>query len=202
MKYLILLSLAVISFSSCKDKDDEIIEPVVTLTNQEKSDLQFLREEEKLARDVYLHSHTTYNQQIFSNISSSEQRHMDEVLTLLNTYGIADPISNNEPGIFENQELQNLYNELTKISDSSVVHAYTIGATIEDLDIHDISKFESNTDNPTILSVYQKLACGSRNHMRAFHKSLTTEGASYTAQYITPSDLEEILNGEHENCGQ
>ncbi len=54
-----------------------------SLTVQEKIDLLHLREEEKLARDVYLYAFDKYGLKIFQNISSSEQRHADKILEIL-----------------------------------------------------------------------------------------------------------------------
>ncbi len=62
------------------------------LSQEEIDDLVYLREEEKLARDVYLHLYNTWGQWIFENIAASEQQHMDAVKTLLDRYGIHDPV--------------------------------------------------------------------------------------------------------------
>lgn len=193
MKQLIIISMIGLSvFSSCK-KDE-----VVSLSDQEKSDLLFLREEEKLARDVYLFSYNKYNESIFSNISDSEQSHMNSVLNLLNKYDLTDPVINNDIGVFSNIELQTLYNELIEISDSSLTHAFKVGATIEDLDINDINYNIIHTTNSDLLSVYDKLNCGSRNHMRSFVGELGT----YTPIYISQSAYDDIISSTNEKCGK
>ena len=46
------------------------------LSEAEALDLQYLRDEEKLARDVYLYFAAIYNKPIFSDIAASEQQHM------------------------------------------------------------------------------------------------------------------------------
>ena len=193
MKQFIIISLIGLSvFSSCK-KDE-----VVNLSDQEKSDLLFLREEEKLARDVYLFSYSKYNESIFSNISNSEQSHMNSVLNLLNKYDLSDPVTNNDIGVFSNVELQTLYNELIEISDSSLTHALKVGATIEDLDINDINNNIIHTTNSDLLNVYDKLNCGSRNHMRSFVGELGT----YSPIYISQSDYDVIISSANEKCGK
>ena len=53
--------------------------------------LTYMREEEKLARDVYLHQNSHWNMQVFGNIAFSEQWHMDAVKNLLDRYGLPDP---------------------------------------------------------------------------------------------------------------
>ncbi|NCB02187.1 MAG: DUF2202 domain-containing protein, partial [Spirochaetia bacterium] len=51
-----------------------------------------MREEEKLARDVYLTLYEKWNLRTFSNIARAEQKHMDAVAYLLSTKGIEDPV--------------------------------------------------------------------------------------------------------------
>ena len=50
-----------------------------------------MREEEKVARDVYLEFYEIYGNVIFKNIADSEQKHMDAVLALIVGYGLDDP---------------------------------------------------------------------------------------------------------------
>jgi len=171
------------------------------LTKNEAEDLLVLREEEKLARDVYLYSYDKYNTQIFSNISSSEQRHMDKILFLLTKYGLDDP-ANAVRGKFNNTKLQDLYNKLTAQSDISLIEALRVGATIEDLDIFDIDTFMNRTNDTDIMAVYESLNCGSRNHLRAFMKQLKENKGTYTPQFLTQERFDKILKGSHEQCGK
>lgn len=170
---------------------------VVMLTDQEKADLRFLREEEKLARDVYLFSFNKYGEEIFSNIASSEQSHMNAVLNLLNKYDVEDPVGVNAEGVFVNETLQQLYVQLTAQSDQSLNDALTVGATIEDLDIHDIEELLGHTSNADLLNVYDRLTCGSRNHMRSFVGQLGT----YVPTYISQVEYDAIIASSNEQCG-
>lgn len=52
------------------------------LSAAEENSLAFMREEEKLARDVYNALYSIYGTNIFSNIGASEQTHTDAVLSL------------------------------------------------------------------------------------------------------------------------
>jgi len=198
MKKVLWILAVVLTLFSCQTKGDEVEE--VTLTDEEKEDVLTLREEEKLARDVYLYAYEQYGLQIFNNIASSEQEHMDMVLGLINKYGLDDPASPDR-GVFNNPVLQDLYNQLTAQVDLSELDALIVGATIEDLDIHDIKTFESHTNKTDLLEVYAMLQCGSRNHLRAYYGQLDSRGYTYTAQYISQQELEEIVNSPNERCG-
>lgn len=67
------------------------------LSESETAGLLHMREEEKLARDVYTHLGALWGQQTFANISSSEQSHMDEVKLLLDRYSLIDPVATDTP---------------------------------------------------------------------------------------------------------
>lgn len=196
-KILFATALILIMFSSCTN--DNKISSIILLTQTEKDDLKFLREEEKLARDVYLFSYSKYQISIFNSISQSEQKHMDSVLSLLNKYGIPDPASP-QIGVFVNQDLQSLYNSLTTQSNISSIEALKVGATIEDLDINDINHFIANTTKSDLLSVYDNLTCGSKNHIRSFTSQLTLNGVTYVPQFISVEYYNTILSSPSGGC--
>ena len=157
-----------------------------------------MREEEKLARDVYITLYSKWSVNIFNNISSSEQTHMDAVLLLLKKYNLTDPVGSNAVGVFNNATLQNLYNQLVAQGNNSVLDAYKVGATIEDLDIFDLKNTLLNNDHQDIKLVYDMLTKGSRNHMRSFYKNILNTGGSYTPQYITQAEFDAIINSSME----
>ena len=104
----------------------------------EIASLKFMREEEKVARDLYLAFYETWKLRIFSNIAASEQRHMDAILALLDKYGIADPASDLKPGEFADSDLQDLYDNLLAKGTASQTDALSVGALVEEVDIDDL----------------------------------------------------------------
>ncbi len=190
--------LTAILLSNCSNESNN--DSLIPLSQAEINDLKFLREEEKLARDVYSYSYKKYQLIIFDNISQSEQRHMNSVLNLMNKYGIPDSAST-EIGVFNNPDLQKLYDSLTKQADISSVEALKAGATIEDLDINDIDNFTANTSKPDLLNVYGNLNCGSKNHIRAFTNQLEINDTTYVPQYISIEEYNVILNSSNGGCG-
>ncbi len=202
MKKLALITLAIIVtiISSCSDDETSATETGI-LSQQEEEDLKFSREEEKLARDVYLFSYDKYGNAIFNNIAKSEQQHMDQVLILLNNYQISDPALS-EMGVFSNYELQDLYNELTTKSNISLIDALEVGAIIEDLDINDLNILKSRTTKSDLLNVYTSLECGSRNHLRSYIGQLELNNVGYSPEFISTADFNEIINSTKEQCGR
>ncbi|MCK4561341.1 MAG: DUF2202 domain-containing protein [Flavobacteriaceae bacterium] len=197
MKFIMYLLLPIL-FLGCSDSDE--IEDINTeLSKQEIEDLQFLKEEEKLARDVYLYSYDLYGQKIFKNISNSEQSHMNSVTVILNKYGIED-LSLVDRGEFSNVVLQGLYDDLTNLASKSLEDALVVGATIEDLDIKDLDNFILNTTHEDVESMYVILNCGSRNHMRAYSNNLEKIDVDYNPQFISLDDYNSIINSDNEKC--
>lgn len=199
MKLHYLISLLLL-LTACNKDEETNVDLQSLLTASEIEDLSFLREEEKLAKDVYLYAYSKYGLQIFNNISRSEQTHMNRVLGLLNQYQIEDSASS-EQGVFNNVELASIYVSLTNRVDQSLEEALKVGATIEDLDINDLNHFLENTTREDLITVYQNLNCGSQNHIRAFTNQLNSLGNSYEAQYISEEELQDILSQQSGGCG-
>ena len=168
------------------------------LSQAEKEALIFSREEEKLARDVYLFLFDVWGQWIFENIAASEQQHMDAVKNLLDKYNLDDPAEGQAEGEFNNTDLQNLYDILTGRGTESKLQALDVGATIEDLDIFDLQNLLKLTDKADITRVFENLMKGSRNHLRAFVGQLELLGETYEAQYLEQNEVDEIVNSERE----
>lgn len=90
-----------------------------------------MREEEKLAHDVYVTLSAQWGYPIFANIAAAEQTHSEAVLQLMAQYGLEDVAENNPTGIFENADLQDLYDQLVAQGSQSVATAVAVvtGAT-------------------------------------------------------------------------
>ena len=174
-----------------------------TLTSTEADGLIFMREEEKLAHDVYVALAAQWDLPIFSNISASEMTHTDAVKTLLDRYNLDDPAAGNDVGVFADPTLQKLYTDLVAQGSQSLSDALIVGATIEDLDIVDLQTRIDQTDRPDIQLVYENLMKGSRNHLRAFTSTLSRQtGETYTPQYLDQAAYDAIINAEMERGGR
>lgn len=166
----------------------------ITLTAQEKSDLIFMREEEKLARDVYLTLYAKWGTPVFANIATSEQQHMDAILKLLNTYKLPDPTNGKLVGEFVNQELQALYDDLVEKGNTSALDALLVGGIIEETDIEDLQAAMATSRLSNIDNVYANLLNGSYNHLRSFAKNITSlTRQPYVAQVVSQDIVDNIL---------
>lgn len=149
-----------------------------SLTEPEKDWLTYMREEEKLARDVYIVMHELWGSTIFANIAASEQRHMDAVKSLLDKYGLRDPASGSIIGKFTDTFLQALYDDLKEQGSVSLVEALKVGVFIEKTDIHDLHAASALTTRRHIKKVYSNLLQGSYSHLDAFCSDLERLGVT------------------------
>lgn len=168
------------------------------LSTAETDGLTFLREEEKLARDVYLTLAEQWGAPIFTNIAASEQQHMDSVAELLVRYRLVDPAAGLGVGEFQNATLQALYAQLVARGSVDLVGALTVGATIEDMDIVDLEHMKAATTHADLLRVYENLQKGSRNHLRSFVGQLVDLGETYVPQYLDQATFDAIVESEPE----
>ncbi len=173
--------------------------PVESLSASEIASLNTMREEELLARDVYVALYSLYKIPVFNNISKAETQHTEAVKTLLLKYSLPDPAVNHVAGIFVNADLQALYTSLVAQGSTSLIAGFAVGAAIEDLDINDLhNHILIDVDNQDILFVYNNLEKGSRNHLRSFYRLLKVNGVTYTPQYIALEYFNQIISTPHE----
>ena len=156
-----------------------------------------MREEEKLARDVYLYLYEMYSLRTFTNISKSEQAHMDAIKYLIDTYDLEDPVGENPEGSFQNEELQQMYDDLIEMGSKSKVDALKVGALIEEVDIIDLQhELDSIAENEDVKRVYQNLCNASENHLRAFVRILAVNNVVYEPVKLEQEIFDRIINEE------
>ncbi|OHB73807.1 MAG: hypothetical protein A2Z25_14120 [Planctomycetes bacterium RBG_16_55_9] len=149
-----------------------VIAPSIELTEAETLNILHMREEEKLARDVYLVMYELWGANVFANISQSEQRHMDAVKNLILRYGLIDPVVDDTVGEFTNPDFKTLYDELVAAGSVSLDEALKVGVRIEELDITDLEQALTETSAPDVQKVFENLLNGSYNHLDAFTRCL------------------------------
>lgn len=131
--------------------------------------LTFMREEERLAHDVYTALAAKYpTTKVFANIANSEQRHYDSMGLLLQRYGLSDPAAGRASGSYADADLQSLYTSLVATGQKSLADAYQVGITIETKDIADLKDAIAATTAADAKQVFTNLLNGSQNHLRSF----------------------------------
>ena len=173
-----------------------VIEPT-ELTDAEIEGLRWMREEEKLAGDLYTLFDAEYDLRIFANISRSENTHANAVLYLLEQFEIEDSAVD-ASGVFANETLQGIYSDLKAAGEVSLLEALKVGAYVEELDILDLEQRLEDTSNEDIELVYENLLRGSRNHLRAFTRVLAQNGFDYEPTLLSDEYYTETIAAEME----
>lgn len=167
------------------------------LSAAETEGVLLMREEEKLARDLYSALYDIWGVPIFANIARSEQTHMDWMGLILERYSLADPLPAGD-GTYRNPDLQNIYDELLEKGSRSLADAFLVGAAVEELDIADLERLTRESDNDDLRIVYQNLNKGSRNHLRSFNAQLSRESEVYTPVHIDEALYRAIVRSGNE----
>jgi hypothetical protein len=211
---VIAISGVTLAFVSCSETASKVEESLVAVEEKSMEDASFfgdsctysgflteaeieglmeMREEEKLAHDVYTFFYEKYKFNIFKNISKSEEAHTSAVLRLINGYGLEDPATATE-GEFANSLFNELYVSLTEQGSENLGAALKVGAFIEEYDINDLQNLLAETQNEDIIRVYSNLLRGSQNHLRAFTFALTRQNETYTPTVISEEEYKKIID--------
>lgn len=166
------------------------------LTDLEKSTILKMREDEKMAHDVYLTLNEKWNQKVFANILESESYHMSQIKMLIDKYKLEDPlaVTNDARGVFVNQDIQRVYNELIASGSVSLLAAYKAGALIEETDIKELKEAMLNTGQKDIRSTYDYLESASENHLVAFVRNIDRLGVNYVPVVLSKEEFNMILD--------
>ena len=168
------------------------------LTQEEIDALIHMREEEKLARDIYTTLGKTTPSAVFENIPRSEQSHMDAFDQLLDRYEIPDPVTDESAiGVFTDPFFTSLFTELKEKGQQSDKDAFEVGAMVEDLNMANLIKYNKMTDKPDLKLAYDTLLAQSKNHMSAFVRQLDSLGYSFEPEHISTEQLSiAVLEGK------
>ena len=164
------------------------------LTQIEYEHLVYMREEEKLARDVYRYLYNKWKLSIFNSISQSEQRHTDSLAQMLAFYNIADPALNLNPGEFKDPRLSQLYQDLISKGGVNTLEALKVGTLIEELDIKDLDTAINQTQKNNLRQVYNNIRRGSYHHLRAFVHALELSGQTFEPSILDKARVSNIVN--------
>jgi len=165
------------------------------VTESEVEHLMYMREEEKLARDVYLTMYDTWGLGVFYNIAQSEEVHTEAVRAKIEKYALADPVIDDTVGAFVNKDIALLYDTLITQGRISELDALFVGGAIEEIDMIDIQHAIDEAEHRDIKRVYENLMAGSKNHLRAFVAEIEKRGVKYPAQYLDQQAVDQILSG-------
>lgn len=168
------------------------------LTTDEEAGLLLMREEEKLAHDVYVTFYSTFGHIVFKNISNSETAHTNAVAYLLEGFNLEDPALDGV-GEFANEAFQTMFSDLVEQGSVGLTEALKVGALIEETDIADLQQLIEATENETLKRVYGNLLRGSTFHLKAFTGILSRYGVTYVPTVLSQEEFDAIVETSSTN---
>ncbi len=139
-----------------------------TLTADQKTDVAYMVEEEKLAHDVYVALAAKFPADFqFARIANSEAQHEAALRTILTRYNLADPTAGLAAGEFSTTAFQKLYNDLIGQA-TTAANALEVGIAVEKLDIADLTSSLDGVTAPDVVQTYTNLRNASQHHLAAF----------------------------------
>lgn len=166
---------------------------MIPLTECEIEGIVLVREERKLASDLFSELYDTWDFEIFKLISQSEQTYMDEIKELIDKFNIEDPVKDNSRGIFTSPYIKKLYSNLVEKGNKSAYESVRIAATLEDLSIKDLNDLLELSTKKEIITLYNSLRMASIGYIRAISKELKKYDRRYQAQFLSNEELRAIL---------
>ncbi|GAA2638703.1 ferritin-like domain-containing protein [Paractinoplanes durhamensis] len=154
-------------------RDGTCLDPAITagrgtLTEQQKTTLGAMAQEEKLAYDLYTAFAGEYDMVVFDRVAASETQHLAAVRTLLTRYGVADPTAGRTAGQFSDPTVQATYDRLLAQGRAGRAAALQAGVTVEQTDIADLSAALDGLNAPDVTQAYTRLRMASQHHLAAF----------------------------------
>lgn len=178
---------------ACLAATQPATQPVGTLSDTDNAALVYMREEEKLAHDVYVALAKKFPLKPFQNIPRSEKQHQSAVAGLMMRYDVPDPVSEMPDGKFATDAMQKLYDHLVEKGSASEIAALQVGAEIEELDIKDLRTRAEATDQADLKAVFAALETASGHHLHAFMRNLQVRNATYAAQHLSQPEFDMLL---------
>ncbi len=168
------------------------------ITDNEKQNLIFTAQEEKVAFDFYTAMFAKWNEKVFENVMTAEKSHLEHVQGLMNEYGIVSEGILGNAGEYSNKDLQSQYDVLIKTGGYSFTDALIAAARYEEQDISDLKKFYTPADNEKVKALFECLGKASQNHLRAFVKNLKREGINFKPTILSAEEFNSIISSKNE----
>ncbi|MRJ03114.1 MAG: DUF2202 domain-containing protein [Epsilonproteobacteria bacterium] len=190
-----------------------------TLTPEQRYEIAWMYNEEKLAHDVYLNLYELYKDQgwarpLYNIGEGSESQHMAAVRQLAEAYDVnvsddymtpydPDLVASLDSGEFAVSDIQSLYNTLYEKGSQSLQDALEVGCIVEVTDVVDLNEaLQVAEGNEDLTRVFTYLRSGSYNHYWAFDRALKQLGVedgccSLGEEYCkTPEEFPTGENGQ------
>lgn len=175
-----------------------VLDATSPLTADEIEFLYAMREDEKLARDLYAYFWTRYpTAPQIQRISKAEESHIAAIETVLDYYEISYPAMS-APGVFEDSTRQALYDELA-LKSETMLEAFQTMAFVEDRDLFAYKMVQSQITNANLSLLIENMIKASTNHLKAAIRQIFVRDGSYTSIYLSAEEYDAIIKLPFQN---
>ncbi len=165
------------------------------ITETEAGDLQLLREEEKLARDLF--RDWSDRSELFGAVAHSKQLHFEIVGALLQRHQVTDRTLGGE-GLYVFPQLQTLHQELLARGGSTELEALAAGAELHERDLVGLEEAAGRSQLEDVRASLAEIQRGARNHLRGCVEELALQGVDYAPRLLSPEAFAAIINSPRE----
>ncbi|MET0410380.1 MAG: DUF2202 domain-containing protein [Polyangiaceae bacterium] len=169
--------------------------PNAPLGDGDRRTLLHVSQQEKLARDFYSSLSETWRLDVFHTTSGSEDIHADALRTLLGRYKLPDPAYGLARGEFNRVDLTERYDDLIARGRFSAVEALKAAASVEELEIEDISERLPRVQSPELSNVLESVVASDKHHLRSLVVALRRLGHTYSPTRL-PREQFDLILGE------
>lgn len=182
--WLLLLS-SIFSYSSGTNDKNEY---------KDKRDL-FLKlyQEEKMAFDLYGEFYERWSLNVFNTIQQREAKHVWCVERIMDNYGYKYR-TNTNTGLYQDKEIQKLYDELTVKGCISDLAALEAAAYIKEKHIAQLRERIRYQEDGYVVKVIFLMESAAQSHLKAFVKSIRLSGSDYSPQFLTEDEFCNIMD--------
>jgi hypothetical protein len=168
--------------------------PATSLSDDDRRTLLHVSEQEKLARDLYVTLSETWRLDVFHTTSGSEDIHADALRTLLGRYKLPDPALGLGRGEFSRSDLAERYDDLIARARFSPVEALKAAASVEELEIDDMSTRLARVQATEIQNVLESVVSSDKHHLRSLVVALRKLGHTYIPTRLPADQYDLILD--------
>lgn len=171
--------------------------PVLNVTDPLTADeIEFLfamREDEKMAKDLYTAFGAQYPTAVqFSRIATAEATHVAAIETMLTYYEVSFPALT-PAGVFADAEKQAQYDAFLA-QGTTIQGAFEVMALLEEENIAAYKAVEATATNANIKLILANMVRASSNHLKAAVRQLTILGITYTPTHLDQATFDEVIS--------
>ena len=152
-----------------------------------------LYQEEKMAYDLYGEFYERWSLSVFNTVQQREAKHVWCVERIMDNYGYKYR-TNKNTGLYQDKEIQKIYDEFTVKGCISDLAALEAAAYIKEKHIASLRERIRYQEDGYVVKVIFLMENAAQSHLKAFVNSIRLSGSDYSPQFLTDDEFNNIMN--------